>query len=176
MAELHVVGQIEGASGFSCNNVFCKFGFVAGNTWRKIEGFDKGQTQVDFPEDEHFAVWSHPLDIHYYTKSIQDWPKLYFHVYSQDSFGRNDLAGYGFVHIPTAPGQYELDCVTWRPQGTMLEEMSAFFLGGTPRLRNEDLVLSSQQRFPKLKTIAAGTVHVKLNVIMMNFKKFGVSY
>ena len=27
------------------------------------------------------------------------------------------LGGYGTCHIPTAPGVYDLDCVTWKPEG-----------------------------------------------------------
>ena len=33
-------------------------------------------------------------------------------------------AGYGSVHVPMAPGMYELECPTWRPQGSLMEEVS----------------------------------------------------
>ncbi|CAN0395441.1 unnamed protein product, partial [Laminaria digitata] len=33
-------------------------------------------------------------------------------------------AGYGMCFIPTSPGRHELDCVTWRPQGTITDRMS----------------------------------------------------
>ena len=32
----------------------------------------------------------------------------------QDTFGRNALAGYGFAHVPTSPGQHTIDVVTWQ--------------------------------------------------------------
>ena len=30
--------------------------------------------------------------------------------------------GYGFCHVPTAPGNHKLECVTWRPVGTFAEQ------------------------------------------------------
>ena len=33
---------------------------------------------------------------------------------TQDTFGRNALAGYGFAHVPTSPGQHTIDVVTWQ--------------------------------------------------------------
>ena len=36
-----------------------------------IAGLREGQTQVDLPQNEDFAVWSHPIDIHFATKGLQ---------------------------------------------------------------------------------------------------------
>ena len=32
------------------------------------------------------------------------------------------IDGYGFCHIPTSPGNFDLEIVTWRPVGTASEE------------------------------------------------------
>ena len=72
MAEVHVFGQIVGASGFTNDHrLFCKWGVAAGNAWKVIEGTKEGQTQVDHPTSEDFAVWCHPIDIHFATKGLQ---------------------------------------------------------------------------------------------------------
>lgn len=42
-----------------------------GGGWRLIEGEKEGQTQTDLPELEEVAYFSHPLDIHLATKTIQ---------------------------------------------------------------------------------------------------------
>lgn len=68
MAELHVVGEIIGASGFEDRGLFCKWGIAAGRMWEVLEGLEKGQTHVDFPRDGELAAWSHPLDVHYAAK------------------------------------------------------------------------------------------------------------
>lgn len=33
-------------------------------------------------------------------------------------------AGYGMCFVPSSPGSYDLDCVTWRPQGTLADRLS----------------------------------------------------
>lgn len=33
-------------------------------------------------------------------------------------------AGYGMVFVPSSPGSYDLDCVTWRPQGSLVDRFS----------------------------------------------------
>lgn len=43
----------------------------AGGAWKIINGQREGQTQVDLPQNESEAVWSHPIDIHYATKGLQ---------------------------------------------------------------------------------------------------------
>ena len=50
MAEVHVVGEISGASGFASSRLLCKWAFVSGNVWKILEGHDSGQTQVDDPQ------------------------------------------------------------------------------------------------------------------------------
>ena len=36
-----------------------------------LAGLREGQTQVDSPQNEEKAHWSHPIDIHFATKGIQ---------------------------------------------------------------------------------------------------------
>ncbi|CAD7700253.1 unnamed protein product [Ostreobium quekettii] len=173
MAEFHALGEIAGASGFEDKSVFCKWGVSAGECWDLLEGIDKGQTQVDHPEEGEPAVWSHPLDLHYSVKGLVGWPKLHFQVWSEDTHGRFDLCGYGFCHIPTAPGMYELDCPTWVPEGSAREELLSCFLGRGPRLKAEEVVYTPGDRF-RLQTKAAGVVLVKLGVVMKDFDLYSV--
>ena len=39
-----------------------------------------------------------------------------------------NIGGYGTCHIPTAPGVYDLECVTWKPEG---DQTLSFALTGT---------------------------------------------
>lgn len=172
MAEVHIIGQILGASGFSSQNLYCKWKIQTGGAWKIIAGAREGQTQVDQPQNEDFAVWSHPIDIHFATKGLQGWPKLKFEVYHQDDFGRNELYGYGFCHLPTAPGTHDIQCPTWRPSGTFREQVSQYFIGGAPQLRNPEMVQSAERY--TLQTVAMGKVHCQLGVILKNFDKYGV--
>ena len=50
MAEVHLIGELVGGSGFSSPNLFCKWGLVVGSAWKILEGQHEGQTQVDHPQ------------------------------------------------------------------------------------------------------------------------------
>ena len=126
MAELHVIGQLCSASGFSHSALFCKFGLHTGGAWKVLSGLKEGQTQVDSPGVGEVAYFSHPIDLHFATRGLQGWPKLWVQVYHQDSFGRfedrvsltimlrfyklrNELVGYGFTHLPSTPGLHNIE-------------------------------------------------------------------
>jgi B9 domain-containing protein 2 len=46
-------------------------------------------------------------------------------------------------------------------QGCLGERITAFFVGGAPRLRVEDVVYSPGDRF-RLQTVSGGVVHLQL--------------
>ncbi|KAG8222206.1 hypothetical protein J437_LFUL001298 [Ladona fulva] len=174
MAEVHIIGQIIGGRSFPSKSIFCRWGIWAGSGWKLIEGLKEGQTQVDSPVLDDISFWCHPIDVHFAVKSLQGWPKLHLQVYHLDEFGRIEIFGYGFIHIPSSPGVHEISCLTWRPAAaSLLQKLRRFFLGGGPYLRNPDLVLSSAERY-RLRTESMGEVYVELGVILRNFQTFGV--
>ncbi|XP_043918626.1 B9 domain-containing protein 2 [Protopterus annectens] len=108
-------------------------------------------------------------------RNLTGWPKLHLQVWHQDSFGRNELYGYGFCHIPSTPGYHEFSCVTWRPVGSWQEQISQFFVGGGLQLKNSDLIYSGADRY-RLHTTAMGKVHLQLGVLMRHFDRYGVEF
>ena len=104
MAQLYVRGQIVGAIGFPPKSIFYKWGVHSGEAWRLLSGLMEGQTHVDVPRTGDMAFWSHPIDLHYETKGVQGWPKIHLQVWHEDSFGRCQLFGYGYCHVPSSPG------------------------------------------------------------------------
>ena len=98
MAEVHIIGQILGASEFPDHSLYCKWSISAGiykyqikkiqityyyrihlkgSWWKHLQGIKEGQTHVDNPTYEPTAYWAHPIDIHYSTKGLQG-KLLYF--------------------------------------------------------------------------------------------------
>lgn len=173
MAEVHVIGQIMGATGFSESSLFCKWGVHTGAAWKLLSGVREGQTQVDTPQIGDMAYWSHPIDLHFATKGLQGWPRLHLQVWSQDSFGRCQLAGYGFCHVPSSPGTHQLDCPTWRPLGSWREQLARAFVGGGPQLLHGDAIYSGADRY-RLHTTSGGTVHLELSLLLRHFDRYGV--
>ncbi len=55
MAELHLIGELAGGSGFPSSNLFCKWGLATGSAWKVLEGLQEGQTQVDHLQVSAFS-------------------------------------------------------------------------------------------------------------------------
>eukprot|EP00049_Salpingoeca_infusionum_P019676 m.362831 g.362831 ORF g.362831 m.362831 type:complete len:177 (+) comp20978_c0_seq1:107-637(+) len=175
MAELFIIGDLQGATGFSSGTLSCQWKMVTGQAFHVVHGYEEGQTQVDTPSDG-FTCWSHPIDVHYGVEGLQGWPKLSVQVFHQDTFGRNELAGYGYVDVPSVPGEHELECVCWKPSGaSFLDSLSSSLVGGGRQLRSDALVYTQDDRF-KLKTVSVGKVHMRLSIIVRGFAAHGVEF
>lgn len=96
-------------------------------------------------------------------------------MWSQDVHSRNDICGYGFCHVPTSPGLVTVECPCWLPEGTELQQVSSYFVGGAPRLKHEDIVYSPGDRF-RLMTKSTGVIHVHFQLVLKNFEKYGVRF
>ena len=47
-----------------------------GGAWQILSGMREGQTQVDNPQNQELAYWSHPIDVHFRTRGLQGGPIL----------------------------------------------------------------------------------------------------
>ncbi|XP_044009827.1 B9 domain-containing protein 2-like [Aphidius gifuensis] len=172
MAELHVFGEIESAENFGDIALFCKWNFHAGNGWRVIDGNIEGQTQESRDTFTEKPYWSHPIDIHYTTQTIQASPKLLLQVFCRDKYSRILFVAYGVCTVPLSPGQHKIKCYTWKPIGNCLDQLRDRFLGITLQLKSPNLLANGGDRF-ELLTQSLGTVNIVLHVIAKNFIKFG---
>jgi len=178
MPELHIVGEIAGASEFKKRNLFCKWELLtSSDKWTELDGSFQGQTQLSLAKglQEGFVSLNHPFDAYYSSRSIHGWPKLSLEVWHEDVFGRSELSGYGMVHIPTAPGAHELDCVVWRPQGTLSERIFNYFFDTTAHLDHKEVVHNTNDRFD-LVTETMGVVHLKIEILQRGFSTKGVEF
>jgi len=172
--ELHIIGEIDGGVDFG-KGVCCRWKIDHGAMWEHLGGFLEGQTQVDYPLDGDNAVWSHPIDLHFVSKGLQGWPRILMQVWKMDENGRLSLQGYGFTHIPNCAGYFELDVATWRPVGTLKEEIAAKFLGTTPQLRDIDVLFKKAWGDRcRLSTVSSGTIRLNLDVVLRNFADHNV--
>jgi B9 domain-containing protein 2 len=92
MAELHIIGELVGATNFGQDNLFCIWNVHKGPHWTHVSGLEKGQTQVDKRGEDQINVWAHPIDLHYSTSVCVGWPKIPLQVWYQDGYGRNDFS------------------------------------------------------------------------------------
>ncbi len=131
---------------------------------------------------------------------MQGWPKMHFEVWQQDMFGRNDL---GLLHCSYAHSFSPISGLRFHPHPNGSRELRSrlcdmetrriilrtcaklayftrscsedegAFVGGSVQLKSPDLVYSATDRY-RLRTEAAGTVHVHLGIMMRHFDKYGV--
>jgi B9 domain-containing protein 2 len=180
MAELHVIGEITGASGFGGQSLFATFEFVTGLNWSHVGGQVKGTTHI--MENTYDGIaWSTPLDVHFSMPSVQGWPKIAMQIWSLDGHGRQDLQGYGVCFVPLPALQdVVIEVPTWKPtywhpSGMVrwYRQFRQMFMGGNPVLRNDTIVHSNDDRY-RLNTTSGGTVTLRLNVITRNAALVGL--
>ena len=174
-ADAYFIGRVIGSSGFR-DGSFCRWWIVAGDQWKLMGGLDRGQTQTDESSDSSGnCVWSHPIDVYYEFTGIQGWPKISFEVWEHDSLGRSFLGGYGFCNLPSTPGNHDLVVDLWRPVGSVMEDLTANFIGGSPHLRNQEIVHKPNDRF-RIKSENSGQVHINVSLILGRATQFQVAF
>jgi B9 domain-containing protein 2 len=122
-------------------------------------------------------VWNQPIDLHYYTRTIQGWPQVVFTVGKLDAYGSSSLVGYGFAYIPSQPGLHELEVSVWRPRGTPSEEIFNYFLGGVPHVTDKNMVNNpnkAKEERCRISTVYEGKIHVRFEVMLRNMKGHAV--
>lgn len=80
--QMHVIGEIKGATGFDSSRIFCKFEIRSGENWSLLAGKDCGETYEEIRDDvDDYAEWDHPIDLHFKTSAVRGWPKVYVEVW-----------------------------------------------------------------------------------------------
>lgn len=184
--ELHIIGTIESATNISYPNCFLYYKLITGNNWLCVGGDHTGQTHIDYPytnplrtllstlthtQLSHQYIFNHTLDIHYYTNSLQGWPKLFCELYTLDGNNQHHVIGYGFIYIPCMNGTHNLTVNLTRPLGTTSEELINLFMPNIPSLISTECIYNAIQAKndrPLLCTETAGQVHVKLDIVLRN--------
>lgn len=142
---VYVAGQMVGATELSASGALCRWRISASSPWEVIAGSTAGTSQSDMPaEDSSMYVFAHPIDV-CFEADISDptdheWPHIELELRAIDSDGRADLGGYATVHVPTNPGSHKLACRVWRPRGSRMDRIAAWFVGGRPQLKDDSLV------------------------------------
>ena len=171
--EVHFVGEIVKGDGFKGTYVSCKWYVEWGKSWTLLEGDESSQTQYTASN----SVWNHPLDLHFASTSMLEWPRIIVQVWALDSYGRQTLSGYGFTHLPTNPGEHELEINCWKPtNGTIREKLEEFFLGKTPSCLLDETVIfgNAWEDRSRLTTVSLGKIKLNVHVVLRFFNDHNV--
>lgn len=95
---------------------------------------------------QYVSHFSFPLDFQFLVKEnkIDQRPYLLLQVNSVDDWGRHRIEGYGFIRFPLEPGYHKLEVETWRPRGSLHDEIHSFFLGGAIRIHNIEEIIRTR--------------------------------
>ena len=119
-------------------------------------------------------VWAPTVDAHFAAKSLVGCDGFEDDKHPATPLGAGTSPRTA-AHVPTAAGEHEVEVATWCPEGTAAERLSAFFVGGRPRLKFEEVIHQPGDRF-RLQTKAAGVVRLRLGVCVKDFDKYNVSH
>jgi len=177
--EMHIIGEIEGGKGFP-PGAYIKFKMLKGHQWKIVSGRDKGLTQQDVSsrdENSGAVIFAHPIDLHLAMRATgewlekinpEDWPRLHVQAWEVDHNGKDVPCGYGVVHMPMAPGSFELECPTWMP--TNAGDMHECLLGNPMVLMSPAEMMTPAGRKElcryALETESSGTVMLNIGIIM----------
>jgi len=67
-------------------------------------------------------------------------PTIICTVYSESYFGKINVEGYGFAHLPSGAGSIDMEIKTWKPVEGITAEMKNYFLGSGPRLKDNKFI------------------------------------
>jgi len=105
-----------------------------------------------------FYYLGHPINLHLKPppdlhekragslSSLKDFPKLLFEISSLQSYlthkntGHGTVVGYSSLVIPTNLVSHEYNLQSWKPHGTVRDEMWDYFIGGANHLRSLDYI------------------------------------
>ena len=186
LLEVNFVGQIMSGEGVAGDGgAHCTWKLVGGEGWKHRHGAIEGDSQSALPS-EGVCVWQHPVDACFQCTMQQaddSWPHLEIEVRARDGYDRSDLAGYGLISLPRAPGIHQLNCHLWRPKGSLIDRISAYFIGGQPQLKSSKLlsgmdcqdergqtVLTRRYAGQRLHTVSAGTVSISVAICVQRME------
>ncbi|CAF2688022.1 unnamed protein product [Rotaria sp. Silwood2] len=135
-----------------------------------------------FLQDD-IVYYSHPFEFEIWYKpsptsvdhELPRMPKIYFQIFSLDSWGRHRIEDYTYIDIPSSPGFYDEDLSCWRPRGNSIyDELRRFYIGGSSEIEYVSYFaipkLFQSEKNNKLlshfgfRTVSTGTLNIRLNI------------
>lgn len=168
---IHLQGSIEVGSFSSVNDVYLKYSVVTGPDWILSSGSDVGITQISrYKKDENGArifVWNQPISISYRSYNYFGWPQIVLSIYYFDTFGNDQILGYGCTHLPISnretPGSNILVNIYAPQSSSMIRQVLSWILGRKPELVDSNLFARGDCR-SVLQMVHVGQVELSFNL------------
>ncbi|XP_069683999.1 tectonic-like complex member MKS1 [Periplaneta americana] len=190
--QVHVLCEITSAQYFEYDHLFVHYFFELPKGWSCDTAKQlSGVTQTCHSRSTGIANFSYlvELTLTFNLEVLQSdrdvllsWPQMFIEVLSVDSWNRYRTEGYGYISLPSSPGQHTIIVSTWRPLSkSPIGEMRRFFIGGSPELEDPSFVgipsNFEDSRLSKhgLHTVTSGNVILKFNILHQSQALIGSS-
>lgn len=166
-----ITGSLETGQFISVNDVYIKYTVLAGSDWLMSSGTDMGITQIsryrlDGENKRQFA-WNQPISLSYRSYNFYGWPQIVLSVYHFDTFGTDQILGYGCCHLPVASSltsDHPHIVKIYAPQSTSyLKQLLTWLTGRKPELVDSTLFARGDCR-GVLQTTTVGEVKFFFNL------------
>lgn len=168
---IHLHGSIEIGCFDSVNDVYMKYSIVTGPDWILSSGSDVGITQISrYKKDESGArkfVWNQPITISYRSYNYFGWPQIVLSVYYFNTFGNDQILGYGCSHLPVSsrlPANFKQVVKIYAPQSSStIRQILSWIVGRKPELVDSNLFARADCR-SVLQMVHVGQVELAFNI------------
>ena len=175
-AEIHFLGQIVGASNIMDKDaIICEAHCVYGSKWRILSKKLSIQTQACFVDENNFACFCHPFDLHFTTENPFRWPKLIVRIWKLGENNKYDILSYGTTVLPNTKGYHEIEFQTWCLKGSLTNETMWFFLESKPMMNTSDALDPDLNNRSNIISKPGPKVHISCEVITRNFLFHSIS-
>jgi B9 domain-containing protein 1 len=157
------------------DDLYCSYSFVYGQDWTVISGLTQGITQTakrGTGENKNF-VWNFPVDITFKSTNPFGWPQIVLSVYGVNVLGRDEVRGYGAVHLPITPGRHCPEVALYVPDSSsLMQKLASWIIGSKPEFVDPTFVASGEGR-EVTRVCSEGKVKLSLNVVTKDLWKLG---
>ncbi|XP_065899497.1 B9 domain-containing protein 1-like [Dysidea avara] len=170
-----VSGQIESAEFPDFDQLYCTYSYSHGQDWTIVSGLSEGITQTSQRGSGYVKnfVWNFPIDVTFKSTNAFGWPQIVISVYGNNIFGRDEVRGYGAIHLPISPGEHILDVDMFVPEpSSQLQKLASWLIGPRPEFVDPSFVAQGEGR-QITRVRSQGKVKVKVNVVTKDMWKHG---
>lgn len=120
-------------------------------------------------------MWNYPFELALSSTNVSGWPQIVITMSNRDFFGRDQICGYGTVHIPTQPGTHTRYVNLFRPiSSSLLSHVFGWFKGKNAEYIHPTELLSKNEGREVTRVESSGVLKIQFHITMKNMDDFGI--
>jgi B9 domain-containing protein 1 len=121
------------------------------------------------------VVFNYPFELTFRAHNVSGWPQIVLTLTDRDFLGRDQICGYGTVHVPTQPGTHTRYINLFKPvSSSLIASVLGWIYGKNAEYISPSELLSKNEGRDVTRVQSGGTVKVVFHVTMKNMEDFGI--